>query len=393
MEKKANNRFLLIFICIFLAVVIIFGATVGIIIGTKNARAAAKYDGVTVDEGVVRCLASRYKAMYLKTLNSMGIPADDFAAFWKLDGGDGKSYGELLEENFEAYLSSILVANSLYKMNASFGSDERKIVSAAAKKILDETAEGSVSKFNEQVAKYGFDYKDFKAACELLYKAQMSQALYYGSDGKNLAAYPDECMKYLEKYSHVHLLFIRTDDKIYTDEEGKSEIIELTPEEKAQKQATLSEIRLAISNLESGEDGKMNPQMFKGYLEKSDGDPSYHTVGYYFYENAAATREFAEEYGDVVAMAYEMSVGDYREVKIDTDTFKGYCFLYKSEVEGGAYLSTTNVFLSDFYSDAALYLYNEVLNTLIPDVEYTAKYDDIDLVSIPKNVVYYVKVW
>lgn len=377
-----------------MAVVIAFGATVGIIIGVKESRAVAKYDGITVDEGVVHCLASRYKALYLRTLNSVGTPgAGDFAVFWRLESPEGKTYGELLSENFEAYLSSILVSSRLYDMNASYGAKEKKIVKAAVERVLDETAGGSVSKFNELTEKYGFDYKDFKRASELLYKAQSAQALYYGVDGKNLVSYPEECMKYLEKYAHVSLLFIRTEDKLYTGEDGKQELIPLTSEEKAKKNKTLTEIRTAIANLETGSDGKMYPEMFKSYLEGSDGDPSYYNTGYYFYENAETTREFAEMFGGVVDAAYDMKIGDYREVKINVDGFVGYCFLYKSEVESGAYLSSTNLFFSDFYTDAALYLYNEVLNTIIPEVEYKDKYKDIDIVSIPQNVIYYVKVW
>ena len=377
-----------------MAAVIAFGATVGIIIGVKESRAVAKYDGVTVDEGVVNCLASRYKSLYIRTLKTVGITnAGDFGAFWNLKSEDGKTYGELLSENFDAYLASILAANSLYNMNSTYGREEKEIVKSAVESVLEQTADGSKKKFNELVAEYGFDYDDFKRASELLYKAQMAQIVYYGVDGKNLASYPEECMKYLEKYSHVSLLFIRTEDKLYTAEDGKQEFIPLTSEEKAQKQQTILEIRTAIQNLESGADGKMNPKMFKSYLEASDGDPSYYNTGYYFYENAETTREFAEIFGDLVDTSYEMKIGDYREVEVDVDGFKGYCFIYKSEVVDGVYLSSTNLFMSDFYSDAALYLYNEVLNTLIPDVIYKEKYAEIEVVSIPQNITYYVKAW
>ena len=50
-KKPRKNKFLTIFICIFLASVAAFGATFGIIRLVKERTPIAKYDGLYLDEG------------------------------------------------------------------------------------------------------------------------------------------------------------------------------------------------------------------------------------------------------------------------------------------------------------------------------------------------------
>jgi ATP-dependent helicase/DNAse subunit B len=62
-------------------------------------------------------------------------------------------------------------------------------------------------------------------------------------------------------------------------------------------------------------------------------------------------------------------------------------------VEEGAYSSSENVFFSDFYSDAAEYLYSDILNTLKSDVYFSDSFDEIDILEIPYLEEFYVRSW
>ena len=57
-EKRKKNSFLLIFVCVFLGISLILGATLGIIVGVSEAKAVASYNGIRVDRQTASYLAS-----------------------------------------------------------------------------------------------------------------------------------------------------------------------------------------------------------------------------------------------------------------------------------------------------------------------------------------------
>lgn len=378
------------FVCISLAVVLVFGGVVGTMVALRDARAAVKYDGVIADEGAVIYLASRYKTMYLSSLTAAGIEAYDSPVFWEKKSADGKSYGELYTEGLKEYVASVIIANHIYDSYTTFTADEQRRVAESVAEILTLKAEGSVAEFNKLTERFGFDYSDFEEASELLYKAQMAQSVVYGADGSKLSSFPEECEKFLAEYSHVSLLFLRESTKIVTDENGIMEEVALTSEEKARRKEIASILREAIkAREEKSEDGWVTPEMFELYLKESDGDKEMYEKGYYFRAESETTAEFAGEFPEIVERALTMEVGDYAEVECSIGT----CFIYRYEPKEGAYTDKDNLFFSDFYSDASDYLYRQSLKELSVLVEFREIYDAIDTLAVPKNYEYYVKSW
>ena len=384
-----EKRFLKIFVCIFLSFVIIFGGTLGIILGVREARTYASYDGNYVSEGVVRFLISDYKTQYIAGLNASGVRAYDSKYFWMdVDPESGKTYGELLSASAREYVAGVLVAASLYDDNADYGREEREYVETRAGEVLKYRADGSEERFNEMSSRYGFDYDDFLDASELLYKAGRASELIYGVNGQNLAYYPEECARYLDTYTHVSLIFIRTEETFKLDEDGnpvtdKGEYVmrPLTDEEKTLRQGYIDTLRAAMAAAEQGADGAISPDMFEIYLEKSDGDKEMFEIGYYFNPAAEETEKFRYYHPTIVDKAYEMEIGEYAEVECSV----GRCFIYKYPVAAGAYSDRNNQFMSDFYKDAARYLYPLAIAELAEDVRFTEKYDGISPSEIPAN--------
>ena len=93
--------------------------------GVKNARAAVKYDGLTMDRECVSFFASYYKTIYMSalskpTLFSEGVKnVSDTRYFWESVSESGETYGELLESGVETYIKQMMVAVYLYDNYAS----------------------------------------------------------------------------------------------------------------------------------------------------------------------------------------------------------------------------------------------------------------------------------
>nr|MBE6545265.1 hypothetical protein [Oscillospiraceae bacterium] len=369
-----KNRFLTIFVCVFIAVVLVAGGSLGIAVGIKNARAAVKYGNVTLDEGTVRYFASYYKMLYIRSLRIAGIDASDKADFWDSAADDGRTYGQHFEDSLREYLASLVAAADIYLTYSGYTADDKLRVAETAEEILQYKADGSVDQFNETAVKYGFDYNDFLNAAALMYKARFAETVIYGADGKNLMNYPELCAEYLESYSHVSLLFVRLDD-------------DMTEAVREEKQTVIDTLTAAIEAKNNGGDHQITATMFNQYLEDSDGDPVMYEKGYYFHQNAEKTAEFAEEFPEIVSASLDMEIGEYRRVECSI----GYCFIYKYEQDAKAYEDEDNIFLSDFLSDGSLYHYEKVLASLSPEVIFNDRYSEIDVLEIPLINDYYIR--
>ena len=398
-KMSPQNRNLLIFVCIFVSFVVIFSSTLGIIMGVINAKTVVKYESTRMYEGDVIYLASVFKSSYISYLNKSGVKnVRDSEGFWSSDSGvEGKTYGDLLRAAFYEYLCGIAVKNSLYLDTKKFGKTEKNEVKAKVDKklaLLNLDKESFNALYDETL----FEYDDFLSGSYLLTKADAAFATIYGSDGTAIASYTDECEKYLKTYTHVALIFLRTEDAYVFDENGQltydenNNVImrDLTDEERAEREKSAESLREYIKNAEEGLGNAISPETFELYMkEKSDTDPEMMDRGYYFHPNAEITGQFYDVYPEVVKRAFEMEIGEYAEVECSDSV----CFIYRYDVTAGAYADRTNVFFSDFYSDAADYSFTESIRTLSSEVVFSEKFANIDIVSIPANSKYVTKSW
>lgn len=399
-NNKKKSRFLTTFICIFLGVVVIFAATMGLMIGVRNARAYVRYENVTMDEGVVNFFSSRFKDLYLDRT----VSGRDSEEFWASDAGEGVTHGEKLEEEFRGYLAEIAVANRLFYRYSKLTVADEECISRSVKWLVDFRAGGSINKFNEMVSEYGFDYDDFVTATEMLYKAEKAKAVIYGVRGENLAADTEstQCMDYLNNYTHVALVFISTQYRNEWNSAGTSyEQVRLNYVERAEREAQIEEISLLINNyMEGVGDRYITTDDFERFLGGYECDPAMKEIGYYFRPGTEGTEAFSERFLPVVERALEMEVGDYARVDLNVapldgdNGFVGSCFIYKYDVQWGAWLDEDNPFLSDFLPLAADYYYAESLDILGKEVLFTQNYKNkTSCVSAPRNNDYCVRTW
>ena len=401
-KRAKGRRFLITFVCIFLALVIGLGSGFGIYIAVRNKNSAIRIGNITVSEGSARFLVSTFKSDYIALLHNNQIDAYDSERFFASEAEDGVSYGEHLSEYVRGRLVSVVASAEIYS-KALGRTDARDVALATANQILSLRFSGDEDKFNEEAEKLGFDFDDYTDAIELLYTELAAMEAIYGADGENLSQYPEQCAEYLETFARVQILFLMENDRYSLDENG--DYIEnpadngetalthqMSESEKALREELITKLSGYVSEGRMTEDTVMYYQpTAKGDYEKSDGDPYWLggvDLGYYFNMDSGETKRFAKRYEGVVEAAFDMSVGEYRMV--ECPSIDGVCLLYRCEPSGVAYANTENPFFSDFYSNASYFLYSKVIDTYKDEVVFGERFDKIDVVSQKNSKLFVV---
>ena len=401
-EKMSRKKVLLIFVCIFLALLVIFGATLAIILGVRNANSSAYLEDVRLDEGECNYFATAYKYEFIQKHKENG--AEDTQEFWNSKNKNGVTYAKLLSDGTIRYIRGIVVSNYLFNTYCEFSKQDEITVKKAVKKTLEHKADNSTEKFNELAAPSGFDYEDFESCAELLYKALTLKDRVVGLKGENIQSLLStsaaaEITGYLDNqlsnYSHVKLLFIRTEDTLRLDQNanhvvdpitGEPEYVSLSEEEKVKRQQLISDIRASIAAYNEGSGkNEMTPSYFNTLLTEhgSDGDPEMNADGYYFLPVSDYTVEYAsgaDYLSDVVDRSMDMSVGSYAEVTFDG----GVCFIYKEENKAHAYLYGSACF-SDFYEIAAGPVFASFTEAYLEDVTVKDELLSTDFTKLSYN--------
>ena len=391
-NKSSKKKLLIIIISAFLAIAVIAGSVAAIV---RNKNAVVHYEGVTMNDGVANFFVSYYKSTFLTALKNSGTDAYDTEEFWNSEYYSGTTYGAYFSVYAERYLTEIVASNYLFDKYSSLTSADKDKIDATVKEVLTYKANGSKDSFNEIAKDYGFDFSDFKTATKMLYKAQNMRKVVFGTEGEKMVQFEDECEDYLENYSHVKLLFIRTQTKFMLDadgnrvqgDDGNDTLIPLNEEEKAERAQLINKIRDAIKGKENNADVQMTEEMFNSYLEKNgEGDKDMNASGYYFFSEAEYTEQFGTRFPDIVATATSMDMYGYAEVATDF----GVCFIYKYANTAGAYKNPSpDGCFSDFYSNAAEFLFARSIEETITDVEVNKdKIAEIDFAKIKSNSVY-----
>lgn len=399
-EKKKRN--ILIIICaVFLALLLIFGIAMAVITVVREANSVLSYGGIYVDRGVASYLAATYKNEYINILDDMSVEGvSDSSAFWASKAENGRTYGETLTEYVEESIRQVTVGSYIFDSITSFTSSEREYIDSGVNAALTALAGGRVDTFNRLSASMGFDFDDFKRGCEMMYKASVAKIALYGSAGSYLDSPTEhgfsyyELDEYFSTYSHVQLLYIRTqkDDKPNSNTE---EIVELDDTAKAKRLADIEKIEELIEayEAESGSE-RMSPEEFRSYQYKYNPTNNYISAGMYFSDASMFTAGFAEELGaELKDTILDMDEGSYARVDVMTEDYGNTAiFVYKYESTPRAYLlSDLGEFFEDFSSDAADYLYAKRLASGAKDVNVKDEYYDIDVVALPANGEFIVR--
>ena len=389
------SKGIMIFISIFLVLVLLFGTVFGAIFAIRHKNAVIEYGDLTMDREVASFFLSYYKTQYMAALSEaikMQVPDDEW--FWYSEYEDGKTYGDALKEASIEYIKSILVKAHLFDSYTEITDEGEAFIDKCIDEILTQRGGSNVESFNASVREYGFSFNSFRKAAKLLYKAKNAEALIYGVSGENVADRADVCAEYLNTYSHVKLLFIRTENEFLLDKDGNrvpgpegDTLRPLTETERIERQNAINTIRESILAYEKNENGQMTPEFFDIQLKKYDSAGElFHKYGYYLNEKSTYTQGFARNISeDVAKKAINMELNSYAEIELDY----GVCFIYKYKTENNAYLlKGLDIFFDDFYTGCASYAFAKDVSILSTDALIKEKFFDINVITLPYNPVY-----
>lgn len=360
--KKRNPRFLTIFVCISLSVILFFGAVLVTVTLINRSRYVVSFEGYGITDEVAVCLASEYKYRYIVTNGLAKVESfSDTPAFWeRVVPGDTKTYGDYLKEGFEQYLKEVVIAGALFSIYSSYTAKDKERVNDAIEAVMSMRGiDGIKANFNKATEVYGFDYDAFCDTAKLKYMAASARSILFGE----LLA--EDCEEYLATYTHVKLLFINNAQLTHGEGTVKEDIEALDA---------------AIT------DGTVSPQMFDNLMKYNSVKGLSEVGEYYLHESAETTAKLCDEgFSEVVLASLELNEGEFATA----DYPDGKCYIYKYAPTAGAYAnSALEIFFTDFAIDASRFLFGELLSELSDEVRIKDEAALIDIVNIPYNYTY-----
>ena len=126
----------------------------------------------------------------------------------------------------------------------------------------------------------------------------------------------------------------------------------------------------------------MSEDSFNGYISRwAKRDEMNVEGGYYLATTAYNTSQLKKVYPEVVEAVYSTPKGTYTEV----ETQWGVCFVYRDEPTPRAYvLPSMDRFFTDFYRDAANYLFHRELSAYSEEVKVDDTYSE-EYNNLPYN--------
>lgn len=421
-EPKKKKNVLLIVAGAVVAIALTMGLVLGIINFISSRRAVMEYDGTRMDEKVAAYLVSTYKTEYLASLKAKGIAyAEDSEEFWNEENPDGSgTFGKGFERAAEARLKQILIGVYLYDSVAEMGKNTKTAIENTANQVASyryNMESGFEALFEADAEKFGYDYKSFVKAATMLYKSNVACSMLYGENGAGVAQDTDACTEYLNAaYSHVSLVFVRTETTYKLDDEGNRvtvqsgyELEELSEEEKAERQNVINELIGMINGYKVSDSEALAAKitaLANNY--RSEQASKRIEKGYYFAEGSEYKESFISEarFEPIVKKALAMQLDEtgrafgYCELNLDgkkTDDEKQkaervVCFIYKSEPKANAYADVDlSDFFTDFYKGAAQLAYAKDVIKRSADVKVKDKFYEMQVALIPENKLHVIR--
>ena len=427
-SAKRTRRIIITVICVILAAALIVGAVLGIISAVREASYVMKSDRVGIDKGVASFLISVFKYDYILSYKETGVDAKDTDEFWNQPRHTGNE-GDLFNYYAANHIKEVLAANAFFDQYAELTAEDEKRIALAVDEVLNYKASGSKEVFNSKTEKMGFDFDDFKKGSEMLYKAGVAASRVFGEGGVNMPAlFPDYCEDFYENsYIRAKILIIRTEDTFVYDENGdpvyetdgdgnKIHVTKpLSETEKNERAEYIARLDKYVEDLKLSPNSTITKNQFNNLLSEIANKYKENVIsgvenGYYlmrksyispvFGTDQVILSDYTAAFGleHVVEQAYSLETDEIyvyesgaTASESDTKSFSYKCYVYKMEKEEDAYTkSSLDHFFWDFYSLAAFFLYNEIIDEKVKEAEVKDKWDEIDPVSIPMNDDIYV---
>lgn len=287
-----------------LTALLVTGAAAGC---AKETNPAITFRDTVITENEYIYYMSSYKGTLL---SAMGQTYDN-PAVWTIEIADGMTSGEFYGLLAANDMIATAVAVQLFdEYGLSLTREEEAQIDEIMSQL--ESDAGGRSALTDRLSAYGVDIEMLRGIKKDQLKAAKLQNYLYGENGIEAATVGEVEAYYRENYLCERHIFISNSIKYILDENGQPQLSEdgssylssdLTPGEKAEKEALVKDIELSLT---AGED-------FEELLTKYTMDLGMHefTDGYYFMESNSIFPP------TLVAATAEMEIGEIRTVASD----------------------------------------------------------------------------
>ena len=321
-------------LCLLLAVISVFSVFSGC--GVIKGDAVMELDGYKITEAMYSYWMARYKTIFLAKFNN----SKDTEEFWQSTAEDGTTYEKYITDYINNFAREVLISMKLFDdYNLSFTSEDKKKIGDYVKGL--NAAYGSKAGLNEYLADYGLNAKTLETIYYAEQKVDKVKKALFETGGVYAASDEDKKKYYLDNYYCAEWIYLYTDVKLKTDEDGKyytdtadNYITEpLTEAEKAAKDAKIAELKGKLSTVDFR---ALRQEYSEEVLAKYENYPDgvflsandYENYGTEFIKKIAATEiggitEFTEEGVLFIIKRYELK--DYSKLTTqEINLMKGF---------------------------------------------------------------------
>ncbi|MBQ3791808.1 MAG: hypothetical protein II797_01765 [Clostridia bacterium] len=296
-----------------------------------SSEALLSFGKTGIDRYMYRYFASSYKGIYSRSIQGYS----DTDEFWDAPVNGEKTVCEILDAEVVSHVKKTLICAELYDRLGYRLSDERvRSVDERLDQLQDDYGEGSLQKLNQLLLPYGVNREILRKIYLMEEKVDALEEALFSSGGELEITEEERDLFYRENYVRVRLIFLRTESKYLTDEEGNpvydlstgSYVLEeLTDREKEEKQQRIAYLEEHLTEASFDE------------YEKSDSELSSSALG-----KAYVLDSFTSSLAFLFEAASSLEVGEIRKVTAEN----GVYFVLRCASEEKGYLSEEE---SDYY--------------------------------------------
>ena len=238
-------------LCVLLAVMSLVSMLSGC--GVIKGDTVMELDGYKITEAMYSYWMARYKSIFLSKFNN----SKDTESFWTSTTEDGVTYEKYITDYVNRFAREVLISMKLFDdYGLSFTADDKTAINDYIKGL--NAAYGSKAELNNYLAGYGLNSKTLQTIYYAEQKVDKVREALFEKGGVFQVTDEDRTAYYKENYYCAEWIYIYTDVKLKTDEEGKyytdtsgNYITEaLTEEEKAAKDSKIAELRGKLSTVD-----------------------------------------------------------------------------------------------------------------------------------------------
>ncbi len=279
-----------------------------------------EYEGYVIENGYYQYWLSRFKANILYSYYDI----DDTPEFWASEYSEGVTTEELFTGYADDVIKKYLVCDKLSdNYGLSLSSSYISGIDKTVDELIAELADGNKSLFNTICSEYGINSTMLRDIYLMEGKYELFRS--YALD-KLITVSDSDKEKYVEdNYVHFTHIYISTNHRLVTDEDGKIVVDEkgeytepYTAEEKKAQEAKVSELREKLTLENYGECQKQynedtSLEEYKnGFFFSADSD----------YDLVVISKAMALAVGEIGEVATDYGVFFIKRLEADNDAFK-----------------------------------------------------------------------